>query len=190
MDRAISAGTAVGVSPLPDDLVSEVLRPEDVVEEKLQVVTCRWVAVNVQRAVAPENSMRLGQPGRHLHEIRGGRPRCLRKKPDEVSGRPGEELTEPIKCALGDVSPAPSVRERGLHLLPRGSGRTQNRAIAAAGVEWRIEIGERYRPCLEARHALEIVQGPQTTAPATHSPPPLPAGSFEERLGPVAAPLL
>lgn len=104
---------AVRTSAAPDDLVAELLRPEDRVEGDLQVVTGGGVAVQVQRTRRLEHAVELDEPRGHRDHVRGHRA-LLEEGPDggeSLSGELGEAalVDEELVRLTGLVAPRPSV---------------------------------------------------------------------------------
>jgi len=62
---------AVGVRPFPDDLVSEVLGPKHVIEQELQIVARRGIAVKVDGAVLGKATVHFLQTRRHHYQVGG-----------------------------------------------------------------------------------------------------------------------
>ena len=105
--RPVSAG------PPPDDLVAEVLRPEDGVEQDLEIVPGRRIAVQVKRAAALEHASQLDEPRGHHRQV--GQHVCfaeqLAKRPQSVRNA-ASRRERLLKRGGRGVVPAPRILER------------------------------------------------------------------------------
>ncbi len=69
MELPALSSVAVGGRALPDDLRPEPFGPEDGVEQQLQVMARRRVAVEVQRSGGLQHPVKLDQPPGHHHQV-------------------------------------------------------------------------------------------------------------------------
>jgi len=146
--RKFVTGVTMRRLPLPSDLVSEITRVKDRVEQYFQIMTRCRIAVQVKRTGRFEHAVQLNQPNSHHGEVRHhvilAERRAHSLEHDRGIGvRPGYYL---IKGTLGGLIPVPRVLERldlGLRLL--AGRRLEQDVIGGIGVERRIEVDHVHR---------------------------------------------
>ena len=121
----------------PDDLVEEAVAPEDLVEQQLAVVGLAVVDVEVQRALAREQPVRLEQARLEEREvvIEGVAVAGLGEQPRAVA--------LPLKAGVSSVV----VAHRLQHLA----------RLRLAGVERRVDVHELERGVGERRQQLHVL---------------------------------
>ena len=113
MNGPVAPGAIVSMRSLPDDLVSKVLWSENVVEKQPEVVACRGVTVNVQRAVVFEKAVQLSQPWSHLYQVSGRWIWAERAREGSYKVRYGrrQRLTQIVERVARFIGPTPSIKE-------------------------------------------------------------------------------
>lgn len=69
VNRAIPAKTTMSACSLPDNLVRETFRTEDLITDDFQIVASGRIAVEIQRASRLQHPMKLKQSRSHHHEV-------------------------------------------------------------------------------------------------------------------------
>ena len=151
MDSPKASSVVVGVRPLPDDLVSEVLRAEDGIEQQPEIRTRRRVAVEIERACRLEDPVELDEANGHLDEVghhlvlADPGSQCRDDRADLVRNAAlvaGCVSQESVR-RLGARAPVPRVFEGeqlSVALAPRLI--LEDDVVVAVRVERRIEIDE------------------------------------------------
>jgi hypothetical protein len=147
VDRAEPPRPSVGEGPLPHDLVSEVLRPEHRIEESLEVVAGRRIAMEIQPPRRFQHPPKLDQPRGHHRQIR---EHVARAERDEERLHDLGYLAACLHDLLERLGrrevPPPRVLERlylGRGPLPRLLG--EQDVVVLVRLERRVEVDEAHR---------------------------------------------
>ena len=138
-------GVVVGIRAFPDNLITEVLWPEDRIEDDLQIVARRRIAMQIQAARRPQHPVQLHQSCRHHHHI--GHHLVLA---DELAQRPHH--LPYVRRRMGDQSvisllgrpvPVPGVLEgRDLRLRTLPTLLPEEHVVSPVRVKRRVEVDE------------------------------------------------
>ncbi len=116
MNRAVALCGVVRAAALPDDLIAEVAGTENRVQQELQVMAHRRIAVQVQGPGRLEHPVQFHQPRRHVHQVRhrvalGQQPV---QRPQRRRGRPGQFFRQRVSLVqvIGCGTPVPGVVKR------------------------------------------------------------------------------
>src|ERR1039457_1091148 len=145
MDSTKLAHTLTPSCPLPDDFIAEALPSKDRIQQQLQVMRRRWVAMEIEAAGGLEDAMEFDEARGHHREVshHGG------VFEEAVEGfhhlRHGDVRAgvNELVVKLGGVGPAPGVAE-GMELRLAGLAGlfAEEDVVVGVGIERRVEVFE------------------------------------------------